>query len=253
MPTTTIHISSRQRLVSLARRFETGRAGDAAGRCLSLSLEVALAARAQLGIDVQLVTWHVVGDPTYIDHWAVLLDDQTVIDPTRVQVDGRRRLLSPLADYPGHFSNRRVYPASLLLDAYAESETRGGTRLTNSFLWTCGTRQLRFDLAAAWRERKLGRAAAALSQARTFASCFVIGALTRAIEKRMLTLMGRLHTQPDLSARNGLDLGHPAVTQGSPITVPALAPRGVLWAATTFTPAVHAHVSSACVLLLAHA
>lgn len=197
----TVHDLSRSKLIALAPAFEITRADEAAGRCLSVSLDFALAARERFGIELDLVKWRVVGDLSYVDHWAVRLDEDTAIDLSHVQVDGSRRLVSPLADYPGHFQRRRIYPAASLLDAYVASLLTHDARLTNRFLWTCGTELLAHDLRRSWVSRDAGLALSALGELRTFLVLFCNGWLARSLERRAATLLARLNSQPDISAR----------------------------------------------------
>jgi hypothetical protein len=190
-----------QAFTTLARKFQILSADEAAGRCLSVSLEFALAAERQLGVDPQLVKWRVKDDPAYVDHWAVLLDSDNVIDLTRVQVDGSTKMICPIGDYPANYVNRRVYPTSLLGPAYLSRRAPGAARLSNTFLWSCGTRLLRHDLAAALRGRDLRGARAALDEFATFLTCFAISSLTRTLETRASRLLGRLSRHAEPSAR----------------------------------------------------
>jgi len=185
----------------LARKFQILAADQAAGRCLSVSLEFALAARRQLGAEVQLVKWRVRDDPAYLDHWAVLLDNDTVVDLTHVQVDGSTKLVCRVTDYPSNYVNRCVYPAALLSAAYAARQAPHAARLSDGFLWTCGTRLLGHDLRASLRSLHGGRAVAALREFATFLACFAFGVLTRALERRASRLLGRLRPHADVSAR----------------------------------------------------
>ncbi len=113
-----------------------------------MSLDFAQAAKELHGIEVELVKWQVSGDPAYVDHWAVRLTADMVIDLTRVQVDGQKALTASLAEYPAHYRSPTVYPAALLFDAYAASPVQPDSRLTNAFLWTSGKRLLRWPAAA---------------------------------------------------------------------------------------------------------
>ena len=190
-----------QTFTSLARKFQILSKDEAAGRCLSVSLEFALAAQRQLDVDVELVKWRVKDDPDYVDHWAVLLDSDNVVDLTRVQVDGSTKMVCRIGDYPTNYVNRRVYPASLLGPAYPARRAPGAARLSNTFLWRCGTQLLRHDLAAALRGRDPRSARVALDEFTTFLTCFAISSLTRALEKRASRLLGRLRRHAEPSAR----------------------------------------------------
>jgi hypothetical protein len=118
---------------------------QAFGRCLELSLNLAQAAQAS-GIEVELVLWSVTGDRHFLDHWAVRVDGQQVIDPTRVQVDGRIALLHAAADYPPNYVRMRRYPAELLLPLYSARSVGRDGKLSQSFLWALRWRLFRYDV-----------------------------------------------------------------------------------------------------------
>ena len=192
-----------QRLIALARPFQVKGAASAIGRCLSISLDVAVEAqRRRLGLDVKLVKWHVVNDPHFVDHWAVMLDDERVIDVTRAQVDGKNTLVCGINDYPANFKNRRVYPARLLTSVYQVSCPSSSVRLSDHFLWRCGTRLFAFDLAEALRARRLAMFAATLRIGATFLRCFLMASARHALDKRAKTLLGRLSSQLAIAGRN---------------------------------------------------
>jgi hypothetical protein len=197
----TLHHINTRRLISLAERLQLTTPQEAAGHCLSVSLDFALAARQFYGVDSQLVKWSVVDDRHYVDHWAVLLGDERVLDMTHVQVDGTAQLVVPIGSYPSNFRNARVYPAELLTGAYLESQEQKTGRFTNRFLWTCGSRLFRHDMKAALAARNVGGLRVALGQGAQFLGLFLMGCLTRWLEARARHLMGRLHAQPDLPDR----------------------------------------------------
>lgn len=187
---------STRRLVLLAERLQLTTAEEAAGHCLSVSLDFALAARQFYGLESRLVKWTVVGDRHYVDHWAVLLDDEHVLDMTHVQVDGRNTLVASIDSYPAHFRMARTYPAELLTDAYIESQEHGTGRFTSRFLWTCGARLFAHDLQAAFVSRELSNFGMALRQGAQFLGLFLMGCMTRWLEARARRLMRRLHDHP---------------------------------------------------------
>ncbi|RQP26549.1 hypothetical protein [Piscinibacter terrae] len=197
----TLHNINSKRLISLAERLQLTTQEEAAGHCLSVSLDFALAARQFYGVESRLIKWSVTDDRNYVDHWAVLLDDERVLDMTHVQVDGRATLVARIAGYPANFRDARVYPAELLTDAYLESQQQETGRLTNRFLWTCGSRLFRHDAKAAIAARDLAGLRVALRQGGQFLGLFLMGCMTRWLEARARHLMGRLRAQPDLSDR----------------------------------------------------
>lgn len=98
------------RLPSLSRE-------EAEGQCFASSLELGLIAE-DWGLTPSLVHWSIRNDRQYCEHWAVLMDDNVVIDLTRAQVDARPGNLFLLADYPASFGHPRIYPAAGILHLY---------------------------------------------------------------------------------------------------------------------------------------
>ena len=145
-----------RRVLRLAGALRAPTRGAALGRCLALSLELCRRARAE-GIELRLVLWNVAGDPQYCDHWAVLTDDATVVDPTRVQVDGNTRLTFGMRDYPAHYTRPRVYPAGGLLSLYEASRAHARGQLPAALLLRARWWLLRHDVAEAVQCRSLVR------------------------------------------------------------------------------------------------
>ena len=150
--------ASREAVIRLAKALRAGHPQEASGRCLFLSLEMAKAALAR-GMDLDLVVWSVVGDPQFLDHWAVAISDTKVIDLTRVQVDGKTGLLYDIGAYPGNFVRRRHYPASLLTPALAANRPSPDGQCGARFLCTVRWRMFKHDLR---RSAASGDPAAAL-------------------------------------------------------------------------------------------
>lgn len=198
-----------QRLVSLARAFHLLDADEAAGRCLSVAFDVAIEAKARLGLDLNLIRWRVVADPHYMDHWAILLDDGRVLDPTRVQVDGSRALVGPAGGYPQNFLEARVYPASLLIARYQRTPLRAEGRLNSGFMWRCALSMLSFDLRAAARDRDAGGAGAAIRTWLRFLRCFMTAGVQRRLVRRAEHLLTCLSGEP-----SGRDAGRASVDPG---------------------------------------
>ena len=241
---------SARRLVTLARSFRAARVADARGQCLARSLDLALAAREQFGLELELVRWTVVGDPDFLDHWAVRLDATRTIDPTRVQVDGRRTLVGEIDAYPARFQRPRSYPAALLASAYQRSlSSTVDQRFTNAFARTCGVRLLRHDLGRAWHDRDVQgglRAAAVYLQ---HLRCLAWIAATRALERRSAELLLRLHRAalpaPCAAMRAPARIEQPAPT-------PAPGPGTLIMAALhPGTGGLVAHACASCLLLCA--
>jgi hypothetical protein len=187
-------------LIALAHGMRLRTADEAAGRCLAVSLDLTLAAHEQLGLATRVVKWRVTDDPHFVDHWAVMLDDDRVIDLTRVQVDGNARLVSRLADYPANYCDPRVYPAALLMHDYAKYGSTGEGRLSNRFMWTCGIRLLSHDLLDAARIGDVGSALSSLRESARFMGRFIVGCATRALDARARRLVDRLTSVPDINS-----------------------------------------------------
>ncbi len=190
-----------QRLCALAAHFEIRRAEDAAGRSLTASLEFALAARRQLGIDVQLVKWNVRDARGDIDHWAVQLDHSRVLDLTRVGVDGSARLVCGIDDYPHGYQFRRPYPARPILEAYERHAVFGEVRMSTRFVLTCAAVLLGLDLRAARRGRDPHLAASAMQTFARAMTCLALGKLARTLERPLARLLRVLNDRPDVDAR----------------------------------------------------
>jgi hypothetical protein len=244
----TQNISYLPSLNLIAHRLQIVRASEAAGRCLTASLDFAVQAATHHGIEVQLVKWRVVGDPHYVDHWAVLRDDQSVFDLTRIQVDKSRQLVCKLDSYPANYTDRRIYPAALVLGDYLAAGKPHEARLSTAFIWTCGTKLLRFDLEQAWRRRELHFAQTTLQEAGTFIKCFLMGCFTRWLEDRSQQLLARLHAQPNVSARSMHKLP-PWVPAPSALNLQAKTQQ-VLCNASTLGLAANAHWYNLCTVAI---
>ena len=75
--------------------------------------------------------WHVLGDPLYSDHWAVHIDEDQVIDLTRIQIDLTltAKVVFALSNYPQNFGRPRFYKTAPLLDEYRNFQACYGNKL----------------------------------------------------------------------------------------------------------------------------
>jgi hypothetical protein len=192
---------SSQSFIALAKGFRICATDEAAGRCLAVSLDLGLAAHERLGLSTRLVKWRVIDDPRYLDHWAVMLDDERVIDLTRVQVDGNVRLVSRLSDYPSNYTEPRIYPAALLMHEYARHGSVGLGRLSSRFMLTCGMNLLHHDLGVALRALDVRLAMSSMRESGRFFGRLALGCLTRALDMRAREPVDRLTAEPDVSSR----------------------------------------------------
>lgn len=90
---------------------------EAYGRCLWAVLAFAAFAKGH-GVEVKLVRWFLFED-TFIDHWVIYLDDETVIDFTRAQIDEGQGLIFKKTGYPTNYHFPQTYPSSIFLDEEA--------------------------------------------------------------------------------------------------------------------------------------
>lgn len=139
-------------------------------------------------------------DTFYVDHWAVRLDSHHVIDPTRVQVDGKRQLVSLVDHYPDNYADRRSYPATLHLVGAAAALETTDRRLPSFFRWGCGIRCFRHDAGKAIRSHAWRSTATSVVELARFVVSFTISTLTDALEKRMVTFVGRMRERAEVSA-----------------------------------------------------
>jgi hypothetical protein len=111
----------RKTLIAAAEHQRIRSPDAAAGMCLTASVEFALAASKL--VSLQLVRWRVVQDPAYCEHWALLLNEDEVLDLTHVQVDGDDWPVHALRTYPTHYRDPRLYPCELLTELFAQGGT----------------------------------------------------------------------------------------------------------------------------------
>lgn len=186
-----------ERILAIARPLQVGTADTSAGRCLAMSLELANRVHQKTGRYLPLVRWRVKGDPQYCEHWAVLLDEAHVIDLTRMQVDGQRRLVGPTADYPPHYVQRSTYPSSLLLPGFGSSEAKDRPgRLSGRFLWQSARRILGYDLRLAVETKSPAKLINTISTAVSFAAWLLLRNARLVLERRYehLTQRAKGHT-----------------------------------------------------------
>lgn len=96
----------------------------AGGHCFSMSMAFARDA-CGYGMQPQLVRWDAIGDEEYRDHWAVLLDSETVIDFTRSQIDDTPGVIHRIDSYPATLSGLKTYPAEFLLGVFDPAKHHG--------------------------------------------------------------------------------------------------------------------------------
>ncbi len=184
------------RLLALARPRALKTPQQASGHCLRTALEFVRLAHQKGHSGLQLVRWRLRGDPNHLDHWAVWVDTDLVIDLTAVQVDGRSRLAGPARDYPDNYTNRRCYPAALLLEGLNWAADGSLRPLSHSMLIGMAARLFKHDCKSALQQRS---PAWAVESLRTFCSFNVWLALrgaTRRLRTRAAALNRSLAVHP---------------------------------------------------------
>jgi hypothetical protein len=184
-----------KRLLRIAQALRARTPAQAKGFCYASSMEFSLAARHE-GLHANVVVWSVRGDPDFLEHWAVLLGKDQVVDLTRQQVDGRSGVSFHVDDYPSNFVRRRVYPAQLFLPGYeAKLSTLEGPRGQLSVGQLCQWRwlMLRHDCRgnALTQLPRIAHAGASLLKTLVLAS---LNASVLALRQRRDRLMHRLIT-----------------------------------------------------------
>jgi hypothetical protein len=187
--------ASGKRLLRIAQALRARTPAQAKGFCYASTMEFSLAAR-QEGLHADVVVWSVRDDPDFLEHWAVLLGKDQVVDLTRQQVDGRNGVSFHVDDYPANFVRRRVYPAQLFLPGYeAQLSVMEGPRSQLSVAQLCHWRwlMLRHDCLTNPLRRlpRIAHAAASLVKAALWGS---VHACTAALRRRRDHLMSRLMT-----------------------------------------------------------
>jgi len=189
-------------VLRMAHRLRARTPAQARGRCLALSLELCRQAQAQ-GIETQLVVWTVVGDPEFCDHWAVMLEDRTIVDLTHIQVDGSARLTARMQDYPTHFRRPHAYPAGLLLPTYECDRDRERRLLSSKCLLKIRWLLVSHDVAQALRCRSLLQVAEGLASLAKFAARHAVDRSLRRLYARREALRARRPVDTEMAPLRG--------------------------------------------------
>ena len=108
-----LSIKDQQKLLRLAASTAIRSPDLAYGQCLMTTLELACLARDVEGLS--LLRWRVTKDPDFHEHWALRFSADDVLDPTRVQVDGKRAVVKAIASYPATYFLGGEYPLNVFL------------------------------------------------------------------------------------------------------------------------------------------
>jgi hypothetical protein len=189
----------RMRLLKLARSLAVRDPRAASGLCLARSLEFAHVAASKGHTGLQLVRWRVQGDPQFLDHWAVWLDEDFVIDLTRAQVDGQTHIAGPAHAYPSNYTHSRHYPAELLLPDLPWKAAGSLGPLSRPHLTRMAARLLHHDCARAWALRSPRWAAESLLTFGSFHAWLAVRDATRMLRARAAELTQILASQPSFA------------------------------------------------------
>ena len=117
---------------------------EAAGLCFWATVKFADMV-SEHGYSVWLIRWQL-SEGHYVDHWAVVLSGNRLIDHTRSQVDGETDLFWHTTSYPDSYFCARRYPASLFLKDYRCLNTCGLQLFPSSFLDSARAARRQFDV-----------------------------------------------------------------------------------------------------------
>lgn len=126
----------------------------AQGTCLHATTELATEAlRLGLGRYASVVRWCVRGDPAFLEHWALALENGLVLDTTAVQVDGNPRPLRRLDEYPSNYRGPRHYPIEAMSDFIDNCSLTADHRYPLGEIWKLHCRLFRHDARQAVHSR----------------------------------------------------------------------------------------------------
>lgn len=123
------------------------------------------ARRLSLEERVTFIRWRVLRDVNFLEHWALALDDGSVLDMTAVQVDGNPNPLRSVEGYPANYVRPRRYPIALVLAVMERDVLEPGKNYSRRLLWVLHRRLFRHEAGHALRAcspRALCNAVAAL-------------------------------------------------------------------------------------------
>ena len=129
---------------------------ESSGLCFHAALTLGQQAR-RLGLEekVAFVRWRVHDDVNFLEHWALVLDRETVLDMTAVQVDGNPHPLRRFESYPANYLRPRQYPAAIVLSVMKRPLLDAERHFSRRLLWNLHRRLFRHDAAEALRRHSL--------------------------------------------------------------------------------------------------
>jgi len=177
------------KLIALAKKMRATSITEANGTCLVSSLEFCIIAN-KLNIPATLVMWHVKRDPTYCDHWAVSIEQNQIIDLTRIQIDSKltSNVVFSLNNYPDNFSKPRFYETALLLDEYLNFKEIYSDQLPPLLIRNLRYLMLKQDLSNANKVANFSSMAFILLSYSKFRITFGISGLHERLQKKLKKL-----------------------------------------------------------------
>lgn len=138
---------------------------------------------------LSLLRWRVTKDPDFHEHWALRFSADDVLDPTRVQVDGKRAVVKAIASYPATYFLGGEYPLNVFLKSPVASARASRTLKEPAALrWSIH----RHDVASATGIEKAGMLFVGLFRFAHFLMNFGIGKSRRRMLARRQKLQERL-------------------------------------------------------------
>ena len=193
-----------QKLLWLAAGKAIRSSNQAHGQCLMMSLQLAHSARDIEGLS--LLRWRVKNDPDFHEHWALRLSGDDAIDPTRVQVDGKRAVVKSIASYPATYFLAGEYPLEIFLtNPDAGAQQLRMHKKPVPMRWSMH----RHDVAVATGVNKAAVLFTGLVRFTHFLANFCIGELRRGMQSRQEKLCKKLDN-PDGAVKKTPGKPHPA-------------------------------------------
>lgn len=162
------------------------------GRCLDATLQLGREAlRLGMAQRVEFVRWHVRNDPDFLEHWALVLDGDRVIDPTGAQVDGDSRAVRRMSEYPANYVSPRRYPVEGLVPVLGADEPAHGWRFSRRQIWSLHRWLFKHDARLAIGQRSLRDMADACGAVVRTAFMLLLDACLERTVHRLTKLMAR--------------------------------------------------------------
>lgn len=173
------------KLISSAKRMRARTIEQAQGTCLTMSLDLCILA-AEYDIPVQLVMWPLKNEPVFCDHWAVKINDNQVLDLTRIQVDSKRssEVIFSIDDYPDNYLTPRFYSTAPLIQEYTIFKDTHNEQLPPELIKNLRILMLKQDLNSINHFKNFSGIASALKSYFKFRLYFYLAQLTERMHRR---------------------------------------------------------------------